>query len=159
MVVCLERGADLHMAQWMPLPLTVSCFSKIQIGLPFWYRLTWVVPEKGPLNVYVCVYISAANLAFSAVIFWTACMNMSHIITVFLQHFPPWCSLESTTMETASVHQCTAGEEQFSLEMSWSAMYSAISDDATSRQWHQKVDPMFAKCSSSPINQFQHYNC
>jgi len=34
----------------MPLPLTVSCFSKIQIGLPFWYRLTWVVPEKGPLN-------------------------------------------------------------------------------------------------------------
>jgi len=27
----LERGADLHMAQRMPLPLTVSCFSKIQI--------------------------------------------------------------------------------------------------------------------------------
>jgi len=38
------------MAQLMPLPLTVSCFSKIQIGLPFWYRLTRVVPEKGPLN-------------------------------------------------------------------------------------------------------------
>jgi len=31
-VVCLERGADLHMAQPMPLPLTVSCSSKIQIG-------------------------------------------------------------------------------------------------------------------------------
>jgi len=31
-VVCLERGADLHMAELMPLPLTVSCFSKIQIG-------------------------------------------------------------------------------------------------------------------------------
>jgi len=31
-VVCLEQGADLHMAQLMPLPLTVSCFSKIQIG-------------------------------------------------------------------------------------------------------------------------------
>ena len=30
-VICLERGADLHMAQLMPLPLTVSCFSKIQI--------------------------------------------------------------------------------------------------------------------------------
>ena len=27
---CLKRGADLHMAQLMPLPLTVSCFSKIQ---------------------------------------------------------------------------------------------------------------------------------
>ena len=32
MVIYLERGADLHMAQLMPLPFTVSCFSKIQIG-------------------------------------------------------------------------------------------------------------------------------
>ena len=31
-VICLERGADLHVFQLMPLPLTVSCFSKIQIG-------------------------------------------------------------------------------------------------------------------------------
>ena len=31
-VICLEWDADLHMAQLMPLPLTVSCFSKIQIG-------------------------------------------------------------------------------------------------------------------------------
>ena len=31
-VICLGRGADLHMAQLMPLPLTLSCFSKIQIG-------------------------------------------------------------------------------------------------------------------------------
>ena len=53
-VICLERGADLHMAQLMPLPLTVSCFSKIQIGFTFWYRLTWVVTEKGPLHVCVC---------------------------------------------------------------------------------------------------------
>ena len=35
MVICLERGADLHTAQLMPLPLTVSCFSKIQIGSTF----------------------------------------------------------------------------------------------------------------------------
>jgi len=35
MVVCLERGADLHMAQLMPLPLTVSCFTKIQIDVTF----------------------------------------------------------------------------------------------------------------------------
>ena len=34
-VICLERGADLHMAQLMPLPLTVSCFIKIQIGFTF----------------------------------------------------------------------------------------------------------------------------
>jgi len=35
MVICLERGADLHTAQLMALPLTVSCFSKIQIGFTF----------------------------------------------------------------------------------------------------------------------------
>jgi len=35
MVICLERDADLHVAQLMPLPLTVSCFSKIQIGFSF----------------------------------------------------------------------------------------------------------------------------
>jgi len=35
MVICLERGVDLHTAQLMPLPLTVSCSSKIQIGFTF----------------------------------------------------------------------------------------------------------------------------
>ena len=34
-VICLERGADLHTVQLMPLPLNVSCFSKIQIGFAF----------------------------------------------------------------------------------------------------------------------------
>jgi len=33
--ICLERGVDLHAVQMMPLPLTVSCFSKIQIGFTF----------------------------------------------------------------------------------------------------------------------------
>ena len=102
------KGADLHMVQLMPPPLTVSCFdcgcfdtvgwkgirpvkvsdgvlawlfiwSEVQICiwpswchchslslasvksrlvLPFWYRLTWVVPEKGPLNGRVCVLLN-----------------------------------------------------------------------------------------------------
>ena len=39
-VICLKLGADLHMARLMgrqgvPLPLTVSCFGKIQIGFTF----------------------------------------------------------------------------------------------------------------------------
>ena len=34
-VICLDLGADLHMAQLMPLPLTVSCFNKIQIVFTF----------------------------------------------------------------------------------------------------------------------------
>jgi len=33
--LCLELGADWHMAQLMPLPLTDSCFSKIQTGFTF----------------------------------------------------------------------------------------------------------------------------
>jgi len=35
MVICLEWAADMHMAQWIPLPLIVSCSSKIQIGFTF----------------------------------------------------------------------------------------------------------------------------
>jgi len=35
MDTCLEQGAYLHLAQLMPLPLTVSCFSKIKIGSTF----------------------------------------------------------------------------------------------------------------------------
>ena len=54
MVICLERGADLHMAQLMPLPLTVSCFSKIQIGFTFLVLVHLGSPGNGPLNV--CVY-------------------------------------------------------------------------------------------------------
>ena len=35
MVICLERGADLHMVQLMSMPLTISCFCKIHIGFTF----------------------------------------------------------------------------------------------------------------------------
>jgi len=55
MVICLERGADFHTAQLMPLPLTVSCFSKIQIGFTFLEPA--LVPDKGPLNGCVCVCV------------------------------------------------------------------------------------------------------
>ena len=55
MVICLERGADLHTAQLMPLPLTVSCFSKIQIGFTFLIPAHLGSPGKGPLNGCACV--------------------------------------------------------------------------------------------------------
>ena len=62
MVICLERGADLHMAQLMPLPLTVSCSSKIQIGF------TFLVPaQPGSLGkravkrVCVCYSVSSTG--------------------------------------------------------------------------------------------------
>ena len=55
MVICLQRGADLHMAQLMPLALTVSCFSKIQIGFTFLVPAHLGSPGKGPLDARVCV--------------------------------------------------------------------------------------------------------
>jgi len=58
-VICLERGADLHMAQLMPLPLTVSCFSKIQTGFTFLVPAHPGSPGKWPLNGCVCYYPGA----------------------------------------------------------------------------------------------------
>ena len=62
MVICLERGADLHMAQLMPLPLTVSCFSKIQIGFTFLVLAHPGSPgQRAVKRVCVCVCSYVAN--------------------------------------------------------------------------------------------------
>ena len=56
MVICLERGADLHVAQLMPLPLTVSFFNKIQIGFTFLVPAHLGSPGKRAVKrVCVCV--------------------------------------------------------------------------------------------------------
>ena len=66
MVICLERGADLHLAQLMPLPLTVFCFSKIQIGSTFLVPAHLGSPsKKGPLNVCVCVCVCLCLCIFT----------------------------------------------------------------------------------------------
>ena len=54
MVICLERDADLHMALLMSLPLTVSCFSKIQIGFTFLVPACLGSPRKRAVK-RVCV--------------------------------------------------------------------------------------------------------
>ena len=56
-VTCLERGADLHMVQLMPLLLTVSCFSKIQIGFTFLVPAYPGSPGKRSLNGCECVFL------------------------------------------------------------------------------------------------------
>ena len=56
MVICLERGADLHTAHLMPLPLTVSCFSKIQIGFTFLVPAHPRSPgQRAVKRVYACM--------------------------------------------------------------------------------------------------------
>jgi len=65
MVICLERGPDLHTAQLMLLPLTVSCFSKIQIGFTFLVLAHPGSPEKKAAK-RVCVCVIIIIWAFSA---------------------------------------------------------------------------------------------
>ena len=54
MVICLEPGADLHMPSWCHCHSLSLASVKSRLVLPFWYRLTWVVPDKEPLNGCVC---------------------------------------------------------------------------------------------------------
>ena len=62
----LELGADLHMAQLMPLPLTVSCFSKIQIGFTFLVPAHPVSPGQRAVKWGVCVCVCMQILAAAA---------------------------------------------------------------------------------------------
>ena len=55
----------MHMAQLMPLPLTVSCFSKIQIE------------DRGPLNMCVCVFF------YVTFVFLILCSRLSWLLSVF----------------------------------------------------------------------------
>jgi len=68
-VICVEQGADLHTAQLMLLPLTVSCFSKIQIGV------TFVVPahpgspgQRAVKRVCVCVCVWCCHNAVTVAV-------------------------------------------------------------------------------------------
>ena len=64
MVICLEQGADLHMAQLMPLSLTVFCFSKIQIGFIFLVPAHPGSPgQRAVKRVCVCVCVAVGWLA------------------------------------------------------------------------------------------------
>jgi len=64
-VICLEQGADLHMAQLMPQPVTVSCsscFSKIQIGFTFLVPAHPDSPrQRAVKRVCVCVVMTTAG--------------------------------------------------------------------------------------------------
>ena len=100
-VICLQRGADLHMAQLTPLPLTVSCFSEIQTGLLFWYRLTRVVPGKDPLNVCsVCLLSQSLRVVIGEIS--SGKHSMSWSIS------GKQCQLLENVMSSSSRHSATA---------------------------------------------------
>ena len=83
MVICLERGADLHMAQLMPLSLTDSCFSKIQIGFTFMVPAHPGSPGKRAVK-YVCVCACVCLCLCLCVYSWDLlnnyCINRDDIV-------------------------------------------------------------------------------
>ena len=65
MVICLEQGADLHMARLMPL----SSFSKIQIGFTFLVPAHLGSPGKMAVK-RVCVCVCVLPLASTQIVRW-----------------------------------------------------------------------------------------
>ena len=117
MVICLERGADLHMAQLMPLPLTVSCFSKIQIGFAFLVPdLPGSPGQRAVKLVCVCVratqqgrhgaaMLPGASITVATCIFKYVC----HLILVCECNILIYFVYFSASAETCVANVCTVG--------------------------------------------------
>ena len=84
MIVCLERGADLHMAQLMPLPLTVSCSSKIQIGFTYLVPAYPGCPGKEAVK-WLCSSCSSCSHTLSCSL--TCLASASYIVNLGLEKF------------------------------------------------------------------------
>jgi len=90
MVVSLERGADLHTAKLIPLPLTVSCFCKIQIGFTF-----LVPPHPGSPGqraikrgcVCVCLFLLVIQLERAIKQLCVFFLLVNFLVTIALQNF------------------------------------------------------------------------
>ena len=125
-VICLERGADLHLAQRMPLPLTVSCFSKIQIGFTFLVPAHLGSPgQRAVKRVCVCVLCPSSTSAF-----WTT-QQLS--AAVFFLH-----------NNAAVTTRTRFGERGFSYcgPAIWNTLPSGlhdITDTGTFRKWLKSV--------------------
>ena len=83
-VICLERGADLHMVQLMPLPLNVSCFSKIQIGFIFLVPAYPGSPGQRAVKtgVYVCACIATQWLLAGSSLSLLTCLAACLVVCV-----------------------------------------------------------------------------
>ena len=85
MVICLERGADLHMAQLMPLPLTVSCFTKIQTGFTFLVPAHLGSPGKRAVKrVCVCVCVIYCMCQHTVVLYAYAVFYLLQLLFVYI---------------------------------------------------------------------------
>jgi len=81
-VIYLERGADLHMAQLMATATLASI--KSRLVLPFWYQLTRVVLDKEPLNGWVGVCVCMPLLYHALpLFFFLNFLCYSHVSLLF----------------------------------------------------------------------------
>ena len=111
-VICLEQSADLHTAQLMPLPLTVSCFSKIQIGFTFLVLAHLGSPGKEPLNGCVCAaarYAVTANMQVLFMFYQESLQHLAHDqnTNILGQWTVIWCvSWKSQLTNDCRQHSC-----------------------------------------------------
>ena len=111
MVICLERVADLHMSQLMPLPLTVSCFSKIQIGFTFLVPDYPISPGKRAVKcVCVCVCVGSPDGPAK----WSF---REHFFLVLREHFlytsVQCCTLRNVSLNSSQSHICAKNGHTF----------------------------------------------
>jgi len=101
MVISLEQAADLHMAQLMSLPLTVSCFSKIQIGFAFLVPADLGGPGKRAVKwvcVCVCAFVDRFGENIIGQIMWlsSAAVGIKHPTTPSLHYYTTLCEMLGT---------------------------------------------------------------
>jgi len=108
-VICLVQGADLHMAQRIPLSLTVSCFSKIQIGFTFLVPAHPGSPgQRAIKRVCVCVYWWTSVYVILHRRIWKTCASTCRrqLVVIFavqpavtwLLHECNWCNMDHTVL-------------------------------------------------------------
>ena len=104
---CLEWGVDLHIAQLMPLPLTISCFSKIQIGFTFLVlahlgnpgqravKRAWVFLVTLIIVAVVVVLLLLLLLPeLTSIVIYYICIFLTHthtqLMLMYFQSFQSW---------------------------------------------------------------------
>ena len=106
MVICPERDADLHVAQLMPLPLIVSCFSKIQVGFTFLVPAHPGSPGKRAVKRVCACVLSALTLLVRRQKGHPACKKLSSGVLAWLSVcskmqtciWPSWCLCHSLSL-------------------------------------------------------------
>ena len=142
MVICLERGAGLHVAQLMPLPLTVSCFSKIQIGFTFLVPAHPGSPGKRAIKrVCVCCCIYCVSISWFDLGREERIINAMLTTGVFVKD--AHCSKDSTTVSRTNhprpgrIKKCRRRKSVYNCSPTCSSSSSYTHFPSCKCTWHQ----------------------